>query len=480
MSGPTSPHADGGANPAAASTTPCPERCPTDFAIEAPCRIIKADGGSVQISASEMPGYPAGTYEWTTTSTKIRLSRANTSTVTVTARANHSSGRDAEIITVTRTACGCGPIVKTVNVTVAKVSFSKSSNQRYGYDDYDTPRNTQDNHICVKSGGNTLLQVDINGGATSADFNFVCEDGRIDAEFPAASASFELRLRANLSIAKLNTRLHARCQCSDATSFSSIKVHVYREKRVEVVVAKIGTNLRFPGADYAAHQNAANDKLKEAVVMYRMYNYNADNSILRVHYDLDGNRAFTYDIANNGGRELDAIRRAMTGTRRRIRVAIVRNMVSYYYLSAPVNATDTSVTVMAGSVFDMAGDSVKLGTGATQEQVTVTSVSGNTVNLVRGTPAHPHATGDPLEFPAAGWSSDPIMVIEGDTDLDEIKWTIIHEVGHRALNFQDVDDTHNIMHFQQGATDHRLRYCPRARHYNPPGGRENQWETIPR
>lgn len=477
MTGPTSPHASGGGAPAAPATATCQARCPSDFDIVAPCRIIKANGGGVEISAQELWDFPTGTYAWRTTSRKIRLIGANSSTVTVQARANSSSGKDAETITVTRTAPGCSPIEKTVNVTVAKVTFSSSRNQRYGYDNFDTPANPRDDHLSVKSADYTFVKVDIQGGAVGTDFNFACENTSIEVVSPPASASFDLRMNANISTFKMDTTLHARCRCPDATSFASLAVHVYSEKRVQVVVAKIGTNLRYATADYASHQSAENNKLKQAVVRYEISNFNADNSVSRVHYDLDGNGALTYDIANNGGRELDAIRRAMTGTGTKTRVAIVRTMKSYYYLSANAPHGQRWVTVRGGSTFYTAGDTIDLGTGATLESVTVASKAGNRVNLSAPL-AHDHTVGETMEFPAAGWSSDPILIIEGNTSLDEVKWTIPHEVGHRNLTLRDVEDRTNVMHYSQGATDYRLRYCPRRKKYD--AGTENQWDTIPR
>ena len=82
---------------------------------------------------------------------------------------------------------------------------------------------------------------------------------------------------------------------------------------------------------------------------------------------------------------------------------------------------------------------------------------------------------------AAGWSSDPILIIEGSASLNVAKWTVLHEVGHRALELADVDDATDFMNYSQGWTDYRLRYCPRRKRY--PAGTtdtENQWEKIPR
>lgn len=464
-------------------TQPCPASCPPDFTITAPCRIIKADGGSVQISASEIePGYSPGTYAWTSPSTKIRLVNPNASIVTVEGLAAPSAGRDAEVITVTRTAAGCPPIVKTVNVTVAKVTFSQSASQRYGYDNMDTPASTLDDHICVKKSDHTFLHVDIEGGTVGTDFNFVCDNPAICAPVaPGGAASFDLRLNAG-DHTKANTTLHAKCRCAAATSFTHIAVHVYKEKVAEVVVAKIydstqaGTNLRFPNADYAGETGTINGKAKEAVVKYDISNYDARNAQTDVRYDLDNNGVLSYDIKNAGGRELDAIKAAMTGTGRKVRVAIIRDMKSFYYLSAGAAAGDREITVTSGHVYETR-TTLQLGTGASKEAVTIASIAGSTIRL-NAPLAHDHASGEPLEYSAAGWSTDPILVTESSAAFDTLKWTIPHEAGHRSLSLDDVDDLTSIMHYSRDRTDYRLRYCPRTKFRG--GGTENQWETIPR
>lgn len=471
------------AQPCDATTQTCPLNCPSDFVIEAPCSIIKAGGGTVQITASELPGFSGGSFAWTTSSSKIRLSNANSASVTVEGLADPSSGRDAETISVTRSANGCPDVTKTVSVTVAKVTFSAATNQRYGYDNFDTSANTLDDHVCVKKSDHTFLHVNIEGGAVGTDFNFVCDDtGKCSTVAPGGNASFDLRLNAGRHN-KTETTLHAKCQCPAATSFSQIQVHIYKEKMVEVVVAKIydsrqaATNLSLPTADYAAQTNSINAKMKEGVVKFDISNYAARNATTNVRYDLDGNGALSYDIANNGGREFNAIRAAMTGTRRRIRIAVIRDMKSYYYLSAAAAVGATTITVTAGSVFTYPPGSYPLGSGATQENVTVASSVGSTITL--GAPlTRAHAAGEALEFPAAGWSCDPILVCEGGQSLNTIKWTIAHESGHRALNLKDVEDTTNIMHYSTSVTDYRLRYCPRNKRYE--AGTENQWQTIPR
>ncbi len=473
-------------DPVGGTTASCHVSCPPDFIINAPCRIIKADGGRVRLSASELVGYSGGNYAWTTASTKIRLNDPNSSTVSVEALANPSVGRDAETITVTRDAPGCPSLVKTVNVTVAKVTFSASPNQRYGYDNYDTPANSSDDHVCVKSSDYTFVKVDIGGGAIGTDFNFVCDSSDIAPDPPPASASFDLRVNANLSTSRMDTVLYAKCTCSDATPFANLAVHVYKERAVDVVVAKIDnpttSYLRFPTADYGSYTNTANGKLKEAVVKYNITNFDSANATTPITY-VGGAGVLSYDIANGGGTDLNAIRAAMTGTGTKVRVAIIRDMKSYYYLSAAVaaGATTLTLTAAANAVFYHPGDTAALGAGATQETVSITAVAGNTITC--NALANAHAAGEAMEFPAAGWGSDPILIMEGNASLDFAKDTILHEVGHRdhGMNLLDVIDAQNIMHFQQGNNHDRLRYCPRLKNY--PAGTaetENQWETIPR
>ena len=461
--------------------------CPSDFDITAACRIIKAGGGKVQISAADKPGFPAGTFAWTTSSSKIKLANANSSTVTVEGLANVSAGKDAETIEVTRTATGCPAVKKVVKVTVASVTFSESPNQRYGYDNFDTPANPLDDHICVKQSDFTLVKVDIAGGAVGTDFNFVCDKPALCTPVaPGGTASFDLRLNSGAAT-RDHTTLHAKCKCPDATSFSHLEVHVYKERVVDVVVAKFdkttaGTNLRFPTADYASHGPTANAKLKQGVVKYNITNYSATNAVTPVNL-ASGTAVVSYDVGAGGGADLTKIQAAMTGTGQKVRVAIIRDMKSLYFLSAAALKTTTTLTLTAAAnaVYYVPGNTAVLDTGAKQETVTISAVAGSTLTV--GALTKDHLAGASMEFSAAGWGSDPILIIEGSASLLIAKWTVLHEVGHRpkGLALADIIDQTDFMHFQQSWTDFRLRYCPRLQKY--PAGTaltQNQWELIPR
>ena len=198
-----------------------------------------------------------------------------------------------------------------------------------------------------------------------------------------------------------------------------------------------------------------------------------------VRFDPHKKGVLSFDInSEHGGAGVLAIKKALKlSFEGQIRVAIVRDMKSYYYLLLPAKIGDKHITVEGANVFSFS-DSTLLGFGKSAETVRVISSVGNVATLAAPLTKN-HAIGDGLEFPAAGWSSDPIIIIEGNATLDVAKWTVLHEVGHRALGLADIDDTTDFMNFQQSWTDYRLRYCPRKMHYKP-GDVENQWEKIPR
>jgi hypothetical protein len=481
-------------NPTACTigTAPTCQQCPADFVITAPDRILKVNGTPVTITAADLPGASGGTFAWTTASAKISLSNANTPTVTVQGLAQVSTGRDAEVISVTRTQAGCPPVTKSVSVTVAAVKFSKANNQRYGYDDFDTPADTSDDHVSVKKSDHTFVHVDITGGAVGTDFDFACDDAAACAPVaPGGAASFDLRLNAG-NEDKKETTLRAKIKSASAEVYTSIVVNVYAEHQVAVVVAKVhdshnaATALHNAALDPAAHTGTVNNSAKEAVVLFEITNYAAGGAASDVRYDLDNNDALSYDINAGGGPEVQAISAAMTGTGTKVRVAIVRALRSYYYLDTAAAIGAVTLSCRGASVFDFAPFThVRLGLGPHSEMVDVTGNAGKTLTLAAGvTRAWP--IGTPIEFIASGWSSDPIIITE-ENPVDNsvmaqnsVLWTIAHEAGHRPAmgSLADVRDSASIMYFTQGWTDYRLRYCPRTHNYD--GGTDNQWEMIPR
>ena len=451
-----------------------------DFILTANCRIVNV-GGRVSMTASDLPGQSGGTYEWSSSSTKIRLANTTGGTLAVEALTEPGTGRDSESITVTRTGANGAKQTKVVLLTVARVTFGPAATQKYGYDDFDTPLITNDDHVSIMSDGETFVAVKIEGGAVGTDFNFVFDGVRTCTASPApAAAVFDLHVRAR-PWQKRMTVLSAKVKCPAQTSFAQITFHIYTELVVNVLVAKVAdarsaaTALRFATADYATHEAAANEKLKEAVVRFEIENFEAGNTVTNIPYDSDGTGTLTYDIAADGGAEFERIKSAFPVIENQFRVVIVRDMKSYYYVYRAVMRGARSISLRGTDVFS---SSMILGTGATQEQVLVTHTSGNIAHLANPL-SFDHAVGETMEFPAAAWSNDPIIISEGSTSLPVTKWTILHEVGHRALKLDDIDDPMNFMNHNQENTDNRLRLCERNKHYAP-GEKENQWDTIPR
>ena len=214
---PTPPAAGNGSTPAGCTTLPC--ACGSDFTITARCRILKKGGDAIQITAAELPGASGGTFAWETSSANLRLASATSPTVSVQGL-NLSSGRDAETLKCTRTQPGCPNVVKTVKLTVAAVTFLKSNNQRYGFDDFDTAANHDDDHLSIKRSDHTFVRVKIEGGATSDDFTFtsVTAGTAAPAAAPAGQTDFDLRVDGGATD-KDSTKLRAVSKCPSAEVF---------------------------------------------------------------------------------------------------------------------------------------------------------------------------------------------------------------------------------------------------------------------
>jgi hypothetical protein len=449
-----------------------------DFIVTAPCRILQV-GGRVAITASDLPGHSGGTYAWSSTSAKIRLVNATGPALAVQAVAL-GSRRDSETITVTRTGTDGNTKTKTVLLTVAKLVFSEAATQKYGYDNMDTPLAPNDHRVCVMSAGETFVKVTISGGALGTDFDFACDHPAFcTADAAPGAAVFDLRLHG-ANVVKEATALRAKVRCPGAAEFASIHVHVYIEKLVDVMVAKVadstsaGTTLNFPTGDYASHQVLANGKLKQAVVTYAISNY-LTNAVVDVRFDLDGNGCFSFDINGGGGPEFTAIKNKFPPVDGQYAVVIVKELKSFYYLKNAARIGDTTITVRGTNVFS---GPLTVGLDALSEPVVVTHNVGNVGHLTTPlTKAHPIGTS--VEFAAGGWSTTPIIIQEGHSSLSVAKWTVLHEVGHKALELMDIVDPTDFMHYMQSWTDYRLRYCPRTSKYEAPAT-ENQWEKIPR
>lgn len=436
-----------------------------DFILKADCRILMP-GTRVQMEAMDLPGESGGTYEWSTTSTKIRLVNTTGNKLVIEAANTVGTARDSETIVVTRTGQDGRKAKKSVSVTVSRVVFKQSKFQRFGYDDMDTP-DTEDDHVSVASGEETYVHVDILGGAIASDFDFICDDRSV-CEVPpptTGAPSFELRIEG-AKVTKAKTMLRARVRCPAKIVFGSIAIHVYAWSINKVVIGKFedsnapSTALQFPSADYTSHRDRANEIFKQAVVRVELENISGNRKLNAKIAQKNGE--VLYDMAS-GGQELREALLSAFGDQDSDAywVAIIRNMKSCYYLSKDAQAGSLVIEVAATRLLQSKMD---LGTGPTKERITVECVEGN-IGYLAEPLKNSHPKGTLLEFFAGAWSGGPIILAEGDFTEEELRWIILHELGHTALSLSDITDDTNIMLAHRGHKDYRLRYKPQKLNY---------------
>lgn len=482
-------HPAGGVpEPARDPTSPvaaCPNSCANTLDIDG-CRVVPING-TIELFAYTDCGAGEGVFHWSTPSGKVTLIGVDSSNVRVKAGAQPSAGRGAEVLTCTWSYADCSTLTASVNITVVDVVFSESAAESYGYDDMDTAADHTDDHVSVKKLDSTVIHVDVRGGLNGNEISFVSlNTSKVLVDPAPASPSFDLTIKGR-DQDKAETYLVARADCLAAPEITSIHINVYKEKVVRAVVAKVydsrnaGTTLRFPNLNVPSAQTMINPKAKAAVVRYELSDYSRTGGAVDIPYDIDGNGKLSWDIVNHGGDEFQKIRDGFKSADTRI--VIVRDMVSLYHLDADAAIGDTTIKLrgISGNNFYTAGDGPTLGTGAGAEVVSVQSASKDSATVTLSSAlTKRHSAGDPITFPAGGWSSDPIVIIEGSATEDTIKWTFFHETGHRVLELADLQAPASIMHFSQSWTDHRLRYKPQNLKYDSAGGTQNQWVKVPR
>ncbi len=354
----------------------------------------------------------------------------------------------------------------------------------------DTPADTSDDHVSVKQNGTTKVHCTTHGTTGDDSITFVCDDktvadfGDIGRSTIGRDSSTDFDITINGQDTKKGATLLRALVASTKAELAKININTYKEVPVAATVMKVfdsksnGTTLTFPNLDVSVVPPLTNPKYKEAVCVMSLTDQSPTGAAFDINYDTDNNGKLTWDIAAGGGAEWNKITSQFTVAGSK--VVIVHAMISVYYLAAAAakDATSLTITAASDSNYLTVGRSYALGTGATQENVQIKTQTGSTVTLNSGL-LHDHAAGEQLEFPAAGWGGNPVVIIEGSSSLNILQWTFGHELGHQVLGLADVDANDSIMNYAQGPADHRLRYKPLPRKYKP-FGTENQWETIPR
>jgi hypothetical protein len=401
-------------------------------------------------------------------------------------------------------------------------------------------------HISIEMGQETHVHVHIDG-ADASDFHFWTDRSDICGipDTPAGT-DFDLRLTGNIlpnadgsTPPSAETTLRIRCNgypidgiryehscdcnADENTSrdFARVKVHVYEMKVVPVLIAKvedgtsIGTFITARAADYTVLDH--DKRLRPAVLSYDMQNANG-NAPLHIPFDpagtaggvpfypgitpgrVDFNPSYSgtdpFSIIGSNFEKIDSARNPMPDA---IRVAIVRDLRSFFVLKDPYNPGAPRIKITARNVsylFPMNG--VTIGT-QTVNLINPREVSDGT--WVDIDPPHRtyYPAGTELDLHIAGWSTNPILISERSCggNANEVLGVILHEVGHNPVGFKDVDDVSyrfgndtvadGIMHWTMGGSSTVLRHLPRPFHYQnsvpatgggPAPTEESHWKEV--
>ncbi|MFO0593469.1 MAG: hypothetical protein U0441_38360 [Polyangiaceae bacterium] len=371
--------------------------------------------------------------------------------------------------------------------------FAKSANQKWGYDDLDDP-DGETHHISVKKNGNTVARMLVKGPITGAGMDtdvlfYEMVNTSVAEVIPPAfppTDSYDLYVGGK-DKDKDATDLRLRINGAKGPVCATLRVHVYKLKEVKATVFKIQdkasatTTLQRPDFDVEAAQDAINEWYKAAVAKIDLVDgAPSGQKTLDVTYDLNSSGRLELDPTGTSNEE-KAIKDAITGTSGQ-KVVIVRDVAWIYYLKTAAAVDDERITLkdaLSGYMqFIHVGDVFALGAGATAENVSVKSISGTTITLnAKLTKAH--TTNEGLIYLLNGLSGNPIYINESAITEVQQRQVIGHEDGHSLLNWLDLQDRTNLMHYTtQQRTDTLIRYKTLNQYHA--GGTEVQWDAVSR
>ncbi|MCP4550267.1 MAG: LysM peptidoglycan-binding domain-containing protein [bacterium] len=487
------------------NVAPAPSGGTAEFTAPPPYRIRGEDGTARPLSiipAGEPIRMRAvhdddadGDWAWTTTSAKITLTDETTDTVTVTAGDDVSARAMDEAIELRFTPEGGEQMPAVVTrVTVFTVTFSASDIQGYAFDgmgadmDDATPEG-ETPHIAVKKNTRTRVRVTVAGGASPGNIRFTTDDDTtaeavLDGVPPA---TFTLYIDGKAKN-KADTLIHARANTDDGPICASLAVNVYAERSYSAKVAKVWdstsapTRLSRPNFSVTTTQTALRGFYKQAVATISLTDYSGDGGALDVNFDPGGAGALVLEAGRTSAAER-LVKEALTGTGKKI--VVVKKLSWLFNLGAEAAEDATTITMgshlSAGTMAYLTPRDYRFGGPGNYETITITATDTTTRVITLAAPltkTHPVTEG--IWWPLAGLSGNPAWVQE-DTDTEEhVNKVIGHEFGHELLELKDVEKLECVMNYHTGSTDTRIRFKELPRHYDPPGGDENQWDTISR
>lgn len=373
---------------------------------------------------------------------------------------------------------------KTMDVVVAKAKFEQAPTEgptgnKYGYD---TISNAEDDdHVSVKKSDSTMVNVLMEGGVDRKYLKFVSDDetiAKVTDPGSGTDASFLLEIKGQ-NKDKAETLIKIRAAKDTGQEITKIAANVYKSQDItKWTVYRITDSTSAQTSPLSALTSAGLKTFANNIVKYAVIDF-LDVDVIDKNISYDKNKNGALDWYYDGGTqtEFSEIQAAnLTGDPK---IAIVKTVNFAYRLSNAAARGQKKVKLNGSDyISGWVGRTFKLGTGANQENVVVSSVSGTEVttqaNLTKN-----HTAGEELiaEF-GAGVSADPQIVEDGGV----VSTTALHETLHRSnvANLSDVTSSVNIMYFAAAgsATAKELRYKPQAKKYV--AGNENQWNTVPR
>lgn len=518
----------------------------TEATTDRPEIELKSQDGSKPASSAVLSGKAAiwkavpkngmtGKFKWSSTSAILDLEGQDTDTLTMNTQADKTSAAGTpEEIKLDFTPDGAtSPQAFAFPLSVFKMELDTASIP-YGFDDgsdvvppalpspLPTPLPTRGPiptphtrtgpnkpfHLSVRKGDEAEVGIKVEGGSVKIEeFTFTISDAAtatVPANLPSGTAApYKIKIKGmhkkkTATLTVKHTPSDQECLAFNVCSYSE-----FTGKAVMLLIedsTAAGSRLthraltpaRMQAELHKTYKRAVADVEIEApaqsasipgqpashVVDLRIWNTGRNAAIF--NYDDHGadsvKKINDYVAANYAGRQC---------------VAVVKNLVTFVPLRNAVAVGADTIRVGHAGSFYAPGSVVTIGSilGATtdDESKTIASITKDGTNdrydiKFTSALAKAHGTDHGITFGAAGWSGNPIMVVEGGSSEKVVIETAGHELGHALMSYKDVEDQYAIMHYQIGVLEAGLRHRPMLLRYdnNDYSKKESQWELLTR
>ncbi len=480
-----------------------------------------------------------GTFKWSSTSAILDLEGQETDTLTMNSQAGKTSAAGTpEEIKLEFTPDGAtSPQAFTFKLSAFKVELDTTSIP-YGFDDgsevdpaslpaptasrgpLPTPHTRtapkEPHHVSVKTGDEAEIGLNIEGGSIKIeDFSFTVADttaATVPASLPAGtSAPYKIKVTGankhkTTALTVTHTPSGLECLKFNVCSYSEVAGKAVMLLIEDSTAPKTGTPPTNPST--LAHRGLTPSKMQTE--LYKTYKRAVANVEieapstpsptpgqppshvvdLRIWNAARNSAIFNYDDHSSDCVSVINTYMAAHYSGKQC-VAIVKHLTTFVPLLNSVASGTKTIRVGHAGSFYAAGEVVTIGSimgGTGSDEVktieSVTKDGSNDRYDIRFTTVFllDHGTDHGVTFGAAGWSGNPIMVVEDNSSELVLIETAGHELGHSLMDYHDVEDQHAIMHYQIGVIDAGLRHTPMILRYENDNYalKESQWEYLAR